>query len=148
LDRSETYYRGRDGEPTQELSNVKDALHPVRQLYGEIPAHQFGPLALRAVRDHMVASGLARTTVNARINRIRRCFRWGVSVQKIPGTLIHELETVEPLMSGRSNARETAPIEPVPVEIVEATLPYLNRVVSAMVRIQLLTGCRAGEVMI
>ena len=34
---------------------------------------------------------------------------------------------------------------PVPVEDVEATIPFLPRPVAAMVRIQLLTGCRAGR---
>ena len=148
LEHAETYYRGPDGNPTQELKNVKDALLPVREQYGNSPAVEFGPLALRAVREHMVVSGLARTTINARIHRIRRCFRWAVSVQKLPGTLIHELETVDALTRGRSAARETDPIEPVPIEDVHTTLPHLNRVVRAMVQIQLLTGCRAGEVMI
>src|SRR3954447_4951058 len=57
-----THYRGADGAPTQELQNVKDALKPLRRLYARTPARSFGPLALRAVRDEMVKSGLARST--------------------------------------------------------------------------------------
>jgi integrase len=102
---------------------------------------------LKAVREDMIRSGLARTTINARIHRIRRAFRWAASVEMIPGAVVVDLETVEALAMGRSDAREADPVEPVPMELVEATLPFLPRPVSAMVQLQLLTGCRAGEVM-
>jgi integrase len=143
-----TYYWGPDGKPTEELNNLRDAVRPVRKLYGHTPAGRFGPLALRAVRDDMIRSGLARTTINAWVHRIRRCFRWAVSREKIPASVIQALDTVEALEPGRSEATETDPVQPVSVEQVEATLPHLNRVVAAMVKVQLLTGCRAGEVMI
>jgi integrase len=45
-------------------------------------------------------------------------------------------------------AREAEPVGPVPIEHVEAVLPRLPRPVAAMVRLQLLCGCRAGEVMV
>jgi hypothetical protein len=44
------YYR-KDGQPTNEISALKSALRPVRELYGKKPAHEFGPLALEAVRN-------------------------------------------------------------------------------------------------
>jgi integrase len=147
LEHAERHYRGPDGKPTDELKNLVDALRPVRRLFGNSPAAEFGALALRAVREEMIRSGLARKTINARIHRIRRCFRWAVSVEQISPEVIQKLDTIEALAPGRSDAPETDPIEPVPLAVVEATLPHLNRVVAAMVRIQLLTGCRAGEVM-
>jgi integrase len=148
LEKSAVYYRGPDGEPTPELKNVMDALAPVRKLYGDRPAVEFGPLALQSVQEDMIRSGLARTTINARIHRIRRCFRWAVKVEKLTGDQIYRLESVDSLRAGRSEARESDKIEAVPREIVEKTLPKLNRVVAAMVKVQLLTGCRAGEVMV
>ena len=148
LEHCKTYYRDPSGEVTTEFSNLWDAAQPVRKLYGKLPAVEFGPLALRAVREHMITQGFARTTINARIHRIRRCFRWAVSVEKLPGSIIHELDSVQALGKGRSVAKETDPVKPVPIDDVDRTLPFLNRVVAAMVRIQLLTGCRAGEAMI
>jgi integrase len=145
---AETHYRGPDRTPTQELANMKDALKPVRKLYGHTLAQSFGPLALRAVRDAMVKSGLARSTTNARINRIRRVFRWAVSVELIPAAVDQALQTVQGLQKGRTEAHETDPIHPVPMEDVEATLPHLPRPVAAMVRLQLLTGCRLGEIVV
>src|SRR5512135_765541 len=145
---AETHYRDPDGEPSHELKNIRDALKYVRRLYGKIPARAYGPLALRAVRDMMVKSGLARTTINARVNRIRRVFMWAASVEMVPASVVESLRTLDGLREGRTKAREAEPVGPVPIEHVEAVLPRLPRPVAAMVRIQLLCGCRAGEVMV
>jgi hypothetical protein len=144
---AETYYRSGDGKPSHELGNIRDALRPVRKLYGACKVRLFGPLALRAVRDEMARAGLATTTINNRVHKIRRCFRWAASFELIPGSLVEALATVEPLKRGRSPAKDPEPIEPVPVEHVEAVLPYLSPPVAAMVRVHLLTGCRASEVL-
>src|SRR5262249_55907748 len=76
-------YRTADSEVSREILNLRDALKPVRALYGRTPARSFGPNALRAVRAEMVKAKLARTTINARVNRIRRVFRWAASVEMI-----------------------------------------------------------------
>jgi hypothetical protein len=44
-------------------------------------------LALRALREEMIRSGLARTTINWQIGRVRRMFRWAVSVELIPASV-------------------------------------------------------------
>jgi hypothetical protein len=46
------HYRGTDGKPTQVLENVREAL---KRLYGHVLARSFGPLALRALRDKILA---------------------------------------------------------------------------------------------
>ncbi|TWU27392.1 site-specific integrase [Bythopirellula polymerisocia] len=52
------------------------------------------------------------------------------------------------LRQGRTEARETAPVLPVPDDIVEATLPHMPVVVGDMVRLQRLAGMRPNEVCI
>jgi integrase len=146
LGHAEGHYVGPDGTPTGEVYNLTVSLKPLRSLYGYTPADQFGPLALRAVRDRMIADGLSRSTINARINRIRRMFRWAASVELVPGSVAQALQNVNGLQKGRSKVKEARGIVPVAVETVEATLPHLRRQVAAMVRIQLLTGCRTGEI--
>jgi site-specific recombinase XerC len=148
LDHAASYYRGPDGEPTTELDNLAAALKPVRTLYAETPAAAFGPLALRAVRQSMIDDGLSRKVINARVNRIRRCFRWAASVERIDASIVQALVTMEPLQPGRSEAQERPPVQPVPLEVIEATLPHLNPIVRAMVLVQFRSGCRAGEVAI
>jgi integrase len=53
---------------------------------------------------------------------------------------------VRGLQRGRTEARETEPIQPVADDVVNATLPFLTKVVADMVRFQRLTGTRPGEV--
>ena len=144
-DHARQHYRTPDGSPSEELGNLKAALRPVHQLYSMTLAKDFGPLALRAVRDRMVAEGLARTSVNARVNRIRRVFRWAASVEMVPAAVVQALGTVAGLQKGRTTAREPEPVGPVAIEVVEATLPQLPRPVAGMVRLQLLTGMRPAE---
>ena len=143
---AEVHYRAPDGEPTGEADNFREALRPVRRLYGHASAADFGPLALRTVRDEMVKSGLARTTINARINRIRRVFKWAASHEIVPVSVVQGLSTVAGLQQGRTRAPEPEKVKAVPIEDVEATLPHLPSPVAGMVRVQLATGCRAGEV--
>lgn len=47
---AEGYY-GKDGRGTDEATNIRYALAPVRRRYSKIPAVQFGPLALKTVRQ-------------------------------------------------------------------------------------------------
>src|SRR5579884_2601811 len=45
------YYRKADGTPTQEIETLRQALKPLILLYGETRIADFGPLALKAVRE-------------------------------------------------------------------------------------------------
>jgi integrase len=144
---AEGHYRRSDGRPTREIDNFRDALRPLLALYGSTSAAEFGPLALRSVQDEMVRSGLARTTVNARINRIRRVFRWAASLELVPVAVVQALATVPGLQRWRTRAPEPPAIKPVPIAHVEAVLPHVTRPVAAMIQIQVLTGCRTEEVL-
>jgi integrase len=66
----------------------------------------------------------------------------------VPLSSYHGLLAVRGLERGRSEARETEPVKPVPLAIVEETLPHLNRTVRAMVEVQLLAGMRPGETVV
>jgi integrase len=145
---AERHYRTADSGVSREILNLRDALKPVRALYGRTPARSFGPNALRAVRAQMVKAKLARTTINARVNRIRRVFRWAASVEMIPAAVVESLATVDGLRAGRTEARETGGVQPVPMEHVEAALAFMPRPVAALVRLQLLTGMRPGEAVV
>jgi integrase len=141
----ETYYAAPEGGRGGELDNIRDALRPLRRLYGDKRASSFGPMGLRSVREDMVRSGLARTTINARVNKIRRAFRWAASVEMISGSIPQALGTVESLAIGRTAAPEPLPVRPVPEEHVTAVLPFLSAAVAAIVQLQLWTACRVEE---
>lgn len=142
---AEVHYR-KDGQRTTELDNVRDALQPLRRLYGSTLAAAFGPKALKAVRQAMIEAGLSRGVINSRIGRIKRVFRWAVEEELVAPSDFHGLQAVRGLLRGRSEAREVLPVRPVPDEHVQATLPHLSRPVAAMVELMGLTGMRVGEV--
>jgi integrase len=51
---AEEYYRLLDGSPSRELDHYRLSLKAVLELYSETPAGEFGPLALKAVRQRML----------------------------------------------------------------------------------------------
>jgi integrase len=145
---AKVHYRHPDGSPTREQDNLRDALKPVRHLYGRTLAQDFGPLALRAVQQEMVQAGLCRTVINDRIKRVRRAFRWAASVELVPAAVVQALETVPALKKGRCDARESEGVQPVRWADVEATLPFLPRPVAAMVMLMKYSNCRAEDAVI
>ena len=145
LEYAERYYI-KDGEPTGEAKNVKEATRQLQELYGMTRVADFGPTALKTVRQKMIGKKLSRRVVNFRINRIRRVFKWGVENELVPSGVLHALQAVAPLRAGRSDAREIGPVRPVSEETVNAILPYVTPQVRAMIELQQLTGMRPNEV--
>ncbi|QDT33925.1 phage integrase SAM-like domain-containing protein [Thalassoglobus polymorphus] len=122
---AESYYR-KDGRVTSEYNGIKDALKLVREFYGRVSANEFGPLALKAVRQRMIDKGWSRSTINKAISRIRRCFKWAVENGLVRNDMYHGLMAVSGLRMGRSDAREAEPVLPVDDVTVEVTLPHLT----------------------
>ncbi len=143
-----TGYYVKNGQPTGEVENLRDAARPMTALYGHSAASQFGPLALEAVRQAMIDRGLCRRVINGRVNRIRRIFKWGVSKQMLSPLVLQSLQSLAPLKKGRCNVREAEPVKPVAEEYVRAILPHVSPQVAAMIQLQMLTGMRPGEVVI
>jgi integrase len=118
----------------------------VAVLYGELPAKDFSPKKLIAVRIKMVEKRWCRKVVNDMTQRVKRIFRWATENELAPVTVTHALQSVRGLSRGRSKARESDPVTPVADHLLEGTLPHLSPQVAALVRLQLLTGSRPGEV--
>jgi hypothetical protein len=55
---------------------------------------------------------------------------------------------VAPLKRGRTQAKESEPVKPVARAVVEETLPMLRPVLADMVRLQMETGMRPGELVV
>jgi integrase len=143
---AEQHYRHPDGTPTNELPQFRQTFVLLRGLYGHTLAREFGPLALKALRQKMIDAGWNRKLVNQRVGRVRRVFAWAASEELLPVTAHQALATVKGLQAGRTKAKELPPVGPVAGEHVRATLPFLRPAVRAMVEVQLLTGMRPGEV--
>lgn len=140
MEHAETYYRHPDGTPTTEVSNTECSLRSLRQQYGRTRVEDFGPLKLKALREEMLKAGWCRKTINQRIGCVKRIFKWGVENEVVPADRFHALQAVAGLKLGRTLARVSEPVRPVPEALVEATLPHVSAQVGAMIRLQLLTG--------
>lgn len=139
------YYR-KDGKPTGEIQALRYSLRPLAQLYGAEPVANFGPRMLKAVRQIMIDGDLARSLINKRINRVRHVFKWGVENELVPPTVLDGLQAVAPLKRGRTEARESPPVRPVPQRLIDGVIPHVSDQVGAMIQLQLRTGMRPGEV--
>jgi integrase len=144
---AEAYYRRDDGTVSSELEKMRFALRPLRRTYGSTPARDFGPRALKAVRRGMVDAGLSRRTINQRVARIVRLFRFAVESELVSADVHHTLKAVAGLRSGHSEAKESKSIGPVASANVDAVVPLLSRQLQAVISLQRLTGMRSGEVL-
>jgi len=145
MQHAEQYYR-KNGKPTNEVNAIRSALRSVVNLYGKSPAREFGPKRLKLVRDSMVKADYCRTNINKLVGRIKRMFRWAVENEYVHPEVHTALAAVAGLKRGRTEARESKPVKPVAEGTVSDTLAYLTPTVAAMVRVQLLSGARPGEV--
>lgn len=138
------YYNGNP----KVMPGIKRSIDYLRELYGRTPAVEFGPLALKAIRQRMVEEGLSRGYINDHAGRIKRIFKWAVGEQLLPIETYQSLSIVPGLRKGRTEARECEPVLPVDDATLDATLPHLPEIVADMVRLQRLTGCRPAELCI
>lgn len=141
LQHAAAYYKG-----GKTLRNVVDA---VRLLLDHDPATvaaHFTPSRLKAVRTKAIAAGLSRTTINSRVGVIRRMFRWAVAEELVSESVWRSLTALTPLVAGRTDAKESGGVGPVPWSVVAATLPHLSPTVRDMVLVQYLCGMRPEDV--
>ena len=93
---TELHYRHPDGTQKGELRDDQLTLRPLNHRSGQLRAKNFGPLALKAVRQVMIDGYThpkygeqqppARRLVHQRIGRILSVFKWAVSNELIPAT--------------------------------------------------------------
>ena len=86
-------------------------MKPLRDLYGKEPVNEFIPVRLRAVRQVMLDGGrLSRTSINKRVDIIRRMFKWGVAEGIVEEATYRALTCVDGLRAGKTEAREPEPV--------------------------------------
>jgi integrase len=130
-------------------------MRPLRKLYGHTPAHKFGPRRLKAVREEMVAEGLAkgrglnRGYINDHTGIIKRMFRWAVGEELVPVHVHQALETVDSIHKGRDGRlTECRRVKPAPRKHIRPVLDVVSPQIRTMVELQLATGMRPDEVTI
>jgi integrase len=145
---AEEHYRAKH------MQAVVGALRLLRQYSAHTPATDFGPQKLRLLREAMIRGDpkaspprtpWSRKYINSQVQRIRHIFKWAAAREMVPASVHQALCTLEALKRGRSAARETAKVGPVPQHLLDGTRNVLTGPVRALVELQLLTGARPGE---
>ena len=109
-------------------------------------ARQIPPGLLRKIlRDALVRSGVSRTTVNARLWRVKYMIGWALDEALIPATVKAELTQVKGVKRGRSAAPERQHVRPVDDATIAATVAHMMPNTADMVRVHRLTGMRPCE---
>lgn len=142
---AEKYYGFDKNKNRGDCHNLKAALGVLKRLYASLPAAKFGPLDLKAIQGEMVRSGWSRSYVNHTVGKVKRIFKWAVGEEMVPPSVWHALIAVPGLKRGRTDATESEPVKPVPLDVVETTKEHLRPVLRALIDFTLLTGCRPNE---
>lgn len=137
----EAYY----GVGNSEFLNSRNTIASFAQAYGERMGNEVGPRMLLDFREMLVREGMVRTTINQRIGRVKRMFKWACAQEFIPPETFHRLSCIEGLRQGRSAARESKVVRPVAWEHFQALLPFMPPPVRAMSEVQYYCGMRPGE---
>lgn len=142
---AEQYYRHADDTPTGHATNMGLAVRPVIDLFGGLPAAEFGPKLLKAVRQRMIDDQLCRNVINQRVRQIRQVFKWLASEELIPTQTWQGLQAVQALSAGRSEAVESELVTPVPESYIWKVADAVSGPVRAMILLQYYSACRPGE---
>lgn len=137
-----------DYPPTsQEPNHFFTVLRPFVDRFGAQTIESFSLTQLEDYRADLITSGrLCRREINARIQRILRVFKFGARRRLVPIELNQELHLIESIRRGRLGTRDNPRVRSVQLADVIATLPFLPSPVAAMVKLQLYTGARPGEI--
>jgi integrase len=147
LDFAKSHYTNNGSALSAEYHHYRGVARAVNQTkWGRLPLASFGPLALQEVRDEMVQIGWARKYTNAQTNRLRRVLTWGVSREVVPPNVLIAVRAVQPLLAGRTGAKESKPIPPVEQWALDETRKYLPPIIDTMVQVHALTGMRPQNI--
>jgi integrase len=143
---AKTHYRTPDGEQTDEFGAYLQVTAELRERFGPLPVDDVRPSHLKQLRAVWVEQGKARLTVNKMVRRIKRVFGWGVEEELVSELVAGALYRVKALEEGRTEARETDPVQPVPLRDLARTLKVVPEPLGTMARVQYYSGARPGEV--
>ena len=131
-----------------EAKVIHHALKPLRELAGYDAPESIGADLLTDCQHHLVQQGLARSSVNAYVRKIRTVLKWAAKPPRrwVPPAALADAALVDPLAAGRTQAPEGPGRDPVPWEHVQAMRLASPPWLSVMVWVHWHTGARPSEV--
>lgn len=144
-DHCREYYRRPDGSPTSMASNAILAVRAFRDLYADAAVSELVHADMLRLRDALVRSGVARTTVNRRLWCVKHMMSWALDEALVPAAVKAELTQVRGVRRGRTQAPERPPVRPADDAAVEAAVAAMAPNTADMARVHRLTGMRPCE---
>jgi integrase len=145
---ADEYYRKPNGKPTGYASTVRATLERWRKICGSYHPDQTTSDMLSYYQWAMAEAGRDRRTINKEGRLIKLMYRCAAEYRMVSASTWHELQSVQSLKRGRSNAAEPNAIKPVAWETIQATLPHMSRILQQMVLTHWWCGARNGELVI
>jgi len=153
---AEQIYR-KNGKPTSTIIEVNATMDALISNLGNEPTEGVtAPMIVKFINDLVVTrkkhpfkklntTPLTVSTINGRLRIIKRCFAWGRQQDMVSREAAIDVTLVSPLRANRSQATATEPVTPVPVDILNKTIEASPKTIADMIRVQVLTGMRPGE---
>lgn len=143
----------KNGKLTSSIDQVEHALNALIGKHGGDPADSIGAPELTKLRDAMVHSKnrhgedriLTASTVNGRLRIIKQAYRWARSQGLVTREAAVDVAMTMPVETSRGNIKPPRIVKPVPQTIIDKTIEHAPKTVGDMIRTQLLTGMRPGE---
>lgn len=167
LDHCKVYYRKpQSRRPTGETESCRVALQPLRLMAGDLDAAETSASTLAQARQWLLSHTTnSRKTVNAKVGRMVRMFRWACEPERalLPDTVLGRLLALRPLTYGRTTAPEKTGLRTItrdqlndvlaalaePPARVQNKVPKSIRLarmrMMTMLELQAETGMRSGE---
>jgi integrase len=148
IDGTRRYHKG--GKPTSQRRVAGRALSLFEEFAGAVPVRRLNEALLIQWRDRLEAEfpRWTRNTINRTVAHALRMLAWGRARQLVPKDVWADCALVEPLERGAcANRPERArPRRAVSVADVEKVAQHCCNQVAAMMRLQLCTSMRPGDV--
>lgn len=122
--------------------NWRPLIRLLREKIGEQDAETLSVKGLRdLLESHATERGWTKANARIALARIRQIWRWAACEELVATTAYDRLRVIQIRVGKRSRYSQ-----PVPDEVVTATLPHLPPVVRSMVELQQLAGMRPDEI--
>ena len=111
--------------------------------FNHLDPDEFRAAELKELRKVWIDAGHVRKTINKQVGRVKRFFEWMVSEERCEFETWAILNAVRPIGAGKMP--DNPEVEPVPIEDLEATLPFLDETSRTIILVIQLGGPRPSE---
>jgi integrase len=139
------HYADANGSPSSAYATAVRTLQVPVELFGDRPADQFDPRAMRATMEQWVAKGWVRASINKSLGVVKRAFRWAAAEGWVDPATHQRLMTVEGLRAGRTVARDNPKVMPADLAAVNRAIEVMRPAIAAITRLMLHSGARCDE---